>query len=412
CIGGAGGSGGTAGSSGGSAGEGGSAGGAGGSAGVSGTGGAAGFPSCAGDEKPCDGGCVKLNDPAYGCAAQGCGACGDDPGGNGSATCGQDGACSLSCTPTLEACGGNCVDLNGDSKNCGRCGHDCLAGTCSLGECQRFTVGSATNPLGITADDSTVYWVDADAGEIQQAPRGTTGQHSALVSGLNNPFALIALGPDIVFIEKATSGKVRIVSKSGGTPVDFATAQSTPSALAGDALNVYWGLEGSNEISDGTLSRGAANPQGIALDSMFIYFTEFAAGSIRRMPRDLSDSQPPVELIGSQTKPTAIATNATHVFWVNRDSNGGVYGLPKAGGALITLDTTNMPYDVEVDDTHAYWLTRENGGELRRRGLSAGNVEVLAMGLGSVHSLVVTSDALYWTVQHATDAKVQGRAKP
>lgn len=100
------------------------------------------------------------------------------------------------------------------------------------------------------------------------------------------------------------------------------------------------------------------------------------------------------------------------MFWVNRDANGGVYSLPKAGGALITLDTTDMPYDVEVDDTHAYWLTRANGGELRRRGLAAGNVEKLATGLGLVHSLVVTSDALYWTVQHAAAAKVQGLAKP
>lgn len=355
---------------------------------------------------------MKRDDPGYGCGNVACDPCPGDPNGNGDAVCASDGACDLACSINLQVCAGACVDFDNDAKNCGRCGHDCLAGTCSDGVCERFTLATPKDPLGITADDTTVYWVDADAGEIQSAPRGTASQHNTLATGLTNPFAVVTQGSDLIFIEKATNGRVRRVPKTGGAVTGVAASQLTPSALAADATAIYWGLEGADQITDGTDARAAANPQGIALDATGVYFTTFSEGSIRRAPRDLGAAQPTAELIASQAKPTAITLNATHVFWVNRDANGGVYSLPKAGGALITLDTTDMPYDVEVDDTHAYWLTRANGGELRRRGLAAGNVEKLATGLGLVHSLVVTSDALYWTVQHAAAAKVQGLAKP
>lgn len=340
------------------------------------------------------------------------GAAGSTSGGSGGAagsagTGGSGGGCTL---PEV-ACGMECANLDTDAQHCGRCGHGCLAGSCVDGLCQRFTLANPKNPVGITADDMTVYWVDADAGEIQSAPRGTAAQHNTLTTGLINPFAVVVQGDDLIFIEKATNGRVRRIPKTGGTPTGIAGSQITPSALAADT-SIYWGLEGTDQITDGTNSRSAANPQGIALDATGVFFTTFNEGSIRRAPRDLSSSQPTAELIASQTKPTAITVNATHVFWVNRDTSGGVYSLPKVGGALVTLDTTDMPYDVEIDATHAYWLTRESGGQLRRRGLASGGVETLATGLGQVHSLVVTSNALYWTVQHASLARVQGLAKP
>ncbi|MCA9630019.1 MAG: hypothetical protein KC766_20250 [Myxococcales bacterium] len=341
----------------------------------------------------------------------GVGATGGAAGSSGSAGVGGTGG-GGGCTGTQELCGGSCVELDNDAKHCGRCGHDCLAGTCSDGKCQRFTLASPKDPIGITADDTTVFWVDADAGEIQSAPRGTANQHNTLATGLTNPFAVVIQDSDLIFIEKATNGRVRRIPKAGGTPVGIAGSQVTPSALAADASSIYWGLEGTDQITDGTDTRPASNPQGIAIDAAGVFFTTFTEGSIRRAPRDLGAAQPTAELIASQTKPTAITVNATHVFWVNRDPSGGVYSLPKAGGPLITLDTTDTPYDVEVDASHAYWLTRESGGQLRRRGLSSGAVETLATGLGAVHSLVITSDALYWTVQHATNARVQGLAKP
>ncbi|MEZ4370607.1 MAG: hypothetical protein R3B07_07270 [Polyangiaceae bacterium] len=345
------------------------------------------------------------------------GAAGSTSGGSGGAagsggasggTGGSAGGCNL---PEV-ACGMECANLDTDAKHCGRCGHDCLAGGCVDGLCQRFTLANPKDPIGITADDTTVYWVDADAGEIQSAPRGTAAQHNTLATGLTNPFAVVVQGTDLIFIEKATNGRVRRIPKTGGTPTGIAASQITPSAVAADSTSIYWGLEGTNEITDGTDARAAANPQGIALDATGVFFTTFSEGSIRRAPRDLGSAPPTAELIASQTNPTAITVNGTHVFWVNRAASGGVYSLPKAGGALITLDTTDMPYDVEVDATHAYWLTRESGGQLRRRGLTSGAVETLVTGLGQVHSLVITSDALYWTVQHASAARVQGIAKP
>ena len=40
------------------------------------------------------------------------------------------------CDPTLFSCGGFCVDLSNDSKNCGMCGHSCPSGQCKKGNCK------------------------------------------------------------------------------------------------------------------------------------------------------------------------------------------------------------------------------------------------------------------------------------
>lgn len=71
------------------------------------------------------------------------------------ATCSTDGA---SCPTGTTACGGACVNLTSDPRNCGACGNACASGiTCSIGVC-----GSSGCPAGTTRCSGGGAFVCAD----------------------------------------------------------------------------------------------------------------------------------------------------------------------------------------------------------------------------------------------------------
>ncbi len=98
--------------------------------------------------KPCDGKCVAIDDPAYGCTATGCAPCATTyP--NAMQAC-FNGACALgTCDNGFKNCDGKdsngCeVDVDSDPANCGMCGATCTIphgtaactnGTCGVGTC-------------------------------------------------------------------------------------------------------------------------------------------------------------------------------------------------------------------------------------------------------------------------------------
>src|ERR1700722_18381747 len=48
-----------------------------------------------------------------------------------------------------------CGDTQGSPSNCGRCGHDCLGGACSMGACQPIALvasDSGASPYGLAQD--------------------------------------------------------------------------------------------------------------------------------------------------------------------------------------------------------------------------------------------------------------------
>lgn len=123
-------------------------------------GGTGGSMSCAGDEKACGSGCVKVSDPAFGCTTTGCDPCAALP--NGDSVC-ASGVCQLGgCEAGFNNCDGD--DTNGcevnvatDPMQCGACGSpcsvphatpNCVNGKCGIGACDAGRVdcdGDALN---------------------------------------------------------------------------------------------------------------------------------------------------------------------------------------------------------------------------------------------------------------------------
>ena len=102
-----------------------------------------------------------------------------------------------------------------------------------------------------------------------------------------------------------------------------------------------------------TLASGPA-PWRIAIDSASVYWTDWAGGTVVKVPLG---GGAPTTLATGQTHPYAITVDATNVYWTNGDSS--VMKLPLAGGSATPLASGQKggPYAVAVDGTGVYWIS-------------------------------------------------------
>jgi hypothetical protein len=110
---------------------------------------------CASGEKVCNGNCVSLSDPAFGCGAPACDPCSMQL---GAASCAA-GACAVaSCQAQTGDCDGNAqngceTQTQTSSAHCGRCGNACRSGeVCSQGSCQT-SCGAGLSQCGASCVD-------------------------------------------------------------------------------------------------------------------------------------------------------------------------------------------------------------------------------------------------------------------
>jgi hypothetical protein len=95
---------------------------------------------CPTGTKLCEGSCVEIDDPTYGCGDEGCEPCETDGDGNALndrivPAC-KAGTCTVGRCTDGYGCDRCLRNLLSDNQNCGSCNHICRGGrTCSAGEC-------------------------------------------------------------------------------------------------------------------------------------------------------------------------------------------------------------------------------------------------------------------------------------
>ena len=261
----------------------------------------------------------------------------------------------------------------------------------------------------ILADNDAVYWFEFNAAQ------GSIGGALNRVLKLGGPVTVLATGlgsvndfelddTHLYWTETAADGEgtVKRIPKNGGTvdvlasgmPSGSAFAVFAPQGLALDTAFVYWGEEvGGAAIrrvpkAGGTvvdIGRGENfKPTSIALDASFIYIAEAKLGGrILRLP--LSGGS--VETLASgYSNPVSLVLDGELLYWVELIDPGSIFTMATTGGAISNLAIISGAHNIALDATSLYYDTGPLGNEPGNRTISklpkGGGLPVVAADCG------------------------------
>jgi hypothetical protein len=223
-----------------------------------------------------------------------------------------------------------------------------------------------TDQLGPTAValSDGFAWIGCDGG-LARVPLDAQGTPFFVSTFITHAVAVhagtvyMSSGPNIVSIPVL-----------GGAVQQIAPGSSFVEAIVVNDTSVYWTASGgqiqSAPVGGGpmiTVASFPAAPFGIAIDSVYVYYsiTAFgngADGMIMRAPLDLSS--PPEALAPAETQPGQLVLDGSTLFWV--DHSGTVRTMPASGGTPTSLHAGGPgPNSIAVDATSVYWSNDIDG---------------------------------------------------
>lgn len=112
-----------------------------------------------------------------------------------------------------------------------------------------------------------------------------------------------------------------------------------------------------------------------------------------------------VTVASGQTGATALALDATNVYWttIAANANDAVMTAPKAGGTAVTLASNqNTPWALAVDATGIYWTSgSQSAVSVMRAALDGSNPTTLVSGQDT-ENIVIDANNVYWTENTGT----------
>lgn len=336
-------------------------------------------------------------------------------------------------------------NLQNDPEHCGRCGHDCLGGSCTGGRCDAVVLApNLTTPSGIAVGADDVYFTTYESGTVQSVKK-SGGAVTTLASGevrargvAVNAGTLYWANGDFTADDAGYKGgiwKCALPACTARTYVaagDYDTAYPT---VHGAFL--YFGTGEDDTVMRVPLAGGGAStvattarPFGIAVDDTHAYYTSEQA-NLYRAP--LVGGSP--EAVGPTIGPTTgfVAVDDQRVYWAHTDAtgNGLVWSTAKAtlGGAPTTYGSAQdnvSPVGIAVDAENVYWSTAGSvvagvpagdGKVLTCKKVGCGGAPpvVLATGNANGGQLVLDELAVYWVefgAAGATTGRIRKVAKP
>ncbi|HVJ92298.1 MAG TPA: hypothetical protein VM580_21005 [Labilithrix sp.] len=294
----------------------------------------------------------------------------EGPSGQGDVDAANDGPGSDAVVSTCEA------DFATDPKHCGRCGHDCLGGTCEAGKCQpvKLADGLAV-PEGLVVDATDVFVAEFYLSRIIKFSKGSLGP--CVGAPLPNSCILTANQSEVW----------------------------RPTAMGIDADNVYWANAGGNATHEiRSCPRKGCGAQSAKLVAELGYE---AFG----------------HLFGDDVLPLELVVRDGLVFWPE-SLGGAIRSVPTTGGAVTTYleNASFMPLAIAVDEDKIYFTDDTNQHPTRIQavprdgsGSDGSAVEIIAETPARPYGIGLTASGnLYWTVPFVSydgDGLVQAAAK-
>jgi hypothetical protein len=364
----------------------------------------------------------------------------------------DDGGASGVCDPN---------SVSADAHNCGRCGHDCLGGSCSAGACQPVVLASGrSRPADIAVANGYVYFADEGTaaanttdGKVARVPIGGCEAESGGASSCVTELATnrqapsgIAVNSEALYwtevgaVSTTPSGTVMRLAFDNTPMTKFASIQDGPRKVAVDDPNIisatpsaYWINGNSGEVRRRFLEDGTANgsaivtnvnaPVAIASNGTRICFSSVGDGDISGTVNCCDPTGAPMSTLGTALAlPRGLSIGATHVYWANSGDGTIRRATPTGGDKSIVLTNRKTPSDVRVTGNAIFWVESGSApnyddGAVAMADLDGGNVVTLATGQRNPRRLSVDATAVYWidsgsTLSDAFDGAVMKVALP
>lgn len=333
-------------------------------------------------------------------------------------------------------CDGSCTDTTDDVTNCGGCGVVCPGASdglaiCAGGMCDCLfddyvVCGGACVPQGYADCNGTCFDLLVDinncgaCGKICDAGAPCNAGACGVVpvevaSGQAAPFAIAVDGTNVYWANYGTSannyadGAIMQMPLAGGNPVQLASTFERPTSIALDASYVYW-IEyshikrvpiggGATDILLNELMVLFSNSPAtyrMAKDGTTLYWSNDKMQEIRSMP--LGGGPVSTVTTGTSGGTWSVAVNSTNVFWTDAASfPSTLRSAPKGGGAAVDLVSSSSvdPYaNLAADDSYVY-RTYHNGGVICTP--LAGNLPYSGNIGGAGNAIALDGPTLYWS---------------
>ena len=342
-------------------------------------------------------------------------------------------------------CGG--ADLQGDSKNCGTCGHDCLGGACSAGMCQPIPLAAnqPQGPSGIALSATSVYWSNYNSWQILAVPKDggaiTIVAHDATDGGEVAAPGNVQTDDKYVYwvdyednSDPTNAGRIArcpLVGCDGGPSQVIVTNLYYPSTMSVDDAGIYWSdlryyVSRANKSDGGVriLALSGGQIDSLALDTSYVYWAD-ETGAVNRALKDAGgpDGSTYSTLFVSGANyfyPYGLAVDGINVYFANdSDPDGLIQVMPNTGpgsGQPPTFaGSLHRPISIALDATNVYWIDvgtdPGDGGPpftdgtimmCPKAGCPASGPTVLAQAQGQPQQIVVDDKAIYWTLYGTT----------
>lgn len=332
---------------------------------------------------------------------------------------GDGSSCGTPCAPCTENyCG---AELQTDTHNCGRCGHDCLGAACTDGVCEsRVIVGAAGRPGALALQGEYIYFTDKNVGVSRgrkDAVNGTPQRIHSATGGLASFEGVVADASQVFFATNSGVFACPLAGcgDAGATPITTGTAfrdvALAPVGLVGlTAGDVRVGPK------TGPLEPLASTPDAFrcAADATYAYVSR--SGRASRAPLDRSA---PLENIGEFAPlPGWIALTDDSVYWTaaSMTEPGRVQRWQKSSKATTQYpNTSRLPAGITADACNVYWSVEGDTGASNGQVLycpieGCSSPRVLFEGLDAPTTLVSDADAVY--VAEIRGGKIRRIVKP
>ena len=219
----------------------------------------------------------------------------------------------------------------------------CAIAGCNLTPATLTLVSVTVNSFGrLASDGATLFFSDGGSGIIRSCPLAGCGAGpTVLATSQDDPWGITVDSTSIYWVNDAAAGSVVTCPKTGcgagnNLLVTLANGQNSARTMAIDVDSTYWVTQGAGTVmkcqktgcaqSPTMLASGLTNPQGVAVDDTWVYFTEPSANAVKKVPKNGGIV---VLVAGNQKGAFNVAVDAKWVYWTNNVAVGSVMKVAK-----------------------------------------------------------------------------------